>query len=178
MKIVTPNQMREIDRRSIEDLGIPGEELMERAGMAVAAAVESLLPPDMTDPFVILLAGKGNNGGDALVAARLLSEKGIRTLTFLLSEALALKGAAALNLNRLTQAKSPLRELVDDEEFASFQKILPDADLIVDGIFGTGFKGPARGMAAEVIKLVNQTDRKSTRLNSSHIPLSRMPSSA
>ena len=149
--------MREIDRRSIEDLGIPGQDLMERAGSAVAVAVESLLPPDRPEPLVIILAGKGNNGGDALVAGRRLSGKGIKTLTFLLAEALALKGDAALNLNRLARDRAPLRELGDDEELSSLRKILPGADLIVDGIFGTGFKGPARGMAAEVIKLVNQT---------------------
>ncbi len=159
MKVVTPNQMREIDRRSIEDLGIPGQDLMERAGEAVAAAVESLLPPDRPEPFVLLLAGKGNNGGDGLVAARLLAEKGIRTLTFLLAEALALKGDAALNLDRLAREKSPLEELVGEKGLDFFRENIPKADLIVDGIFGTGFKGLARGMAAEVIKLVNQMTR-------------------
>ena len=157
MKIVTPTQMREIDRRSIEDLGIPGEDLMERAGAAVAAEVQSLLASGKIDPFVILLAGKGNNGGDALVAARLLSEKGIKVLTFLLATAATLKGSAALNLDRLVRDKSPLQELVDEEGLESLQKLLPTADLIVDGIFGTGFKGQARGIAAEVIKLVNRT---------------------
>ena len=159
MKVVTPTQMREIDRRSIEDLGIPGRDLMERAGAAVAAAVESLLPPDRSEPFVILLAGKGNNGGDALVAARLLSEKGIKTLTLLMAEALALKGDAALNLDRLAREKFPLEELVDGKGLDILRENLPKADLIVDGIFGTGFKGSARGMVAEVIKLVNQTTR-------------------
>jgi ADP-dependent NAD(P)H-hydrate dehydratase / NAD(P)H-hydrate epimerase len=157
MKIVTPIQMREIDRRSIEDLGIPGENLMERAGAAVAAAVESLLPPDRSEPFVVLLAGKGNNGGDALVAARRLSEKGIKTVTFLLAEAVTLKGDAALNLDRLARDRSPLRELLDDDGFAYLRMNLLQADCIVDGIFGTGFKGSTRGIAAEVIELVNQT---------------------
>lgn len=159
MKVVTPDQMREIDRRSIEDLGVPGEDLMERAGTAVAAAVKSLLPPAGTEPFVILLAGKGNNGGDALVAGRLLSEKGISTLTFLLAEAPILKGDAALNLDRLARGKFPLEELVDGKGLDILQESLSKAALIVDGIFGTGFKGPARGIAAEVIKLVNQTTR-------------------
>lgn len=159
MKVVTPTQMREIDRISIDDLGIPGEKLMERAGAAVADAVESLLPPDRAEPLVILLAGKGNNGGDALVAGRLLSEKGIKTLTFLLADAHSLRGDAALNLDRLARDKISLKELVDDEGLAYLQKILPEADLVVDGIFGTGFKGVPRGIIAEVIELVNQTVR-------------------
>ncbi|MEA1929222.1 MAG: NAD(P)H-hydrate dehydratase [Candidatus Auribacterota bacterium] len=159
MKIVTPTQMREIDRRSIEDLGIPGQDLMERAGAAVASAVESCLNPDQLEPFVVLLVGKGNNGGDALVAARLLAEKGIKTLTFLLAEAMVLKGDAALNMERLARDKAPLRELVDDEGLVIIRKSLAEADAIVDGIFGTGFKGSARGISAEVIKLVNQISR-------------------
>jgi ADP-dependent NAD(P)H-hydrate dehydratase / NAD(P)H-hydrate epimerase len=164
--------MREIDRRSIEDLGIPGEDLMERAGAAVADLVQSLIFPDLSGPFVILLSGRGNNGGDALVAARLLSEKGIKVLTFLLAEAATLKGDAALNLDRLVRDKSPLQELVDEGGLATLQKLLPMADLIVDGIFGTGFKGPARGIAEEVIKLVNETvlARPSVRVIAIDIP--------
>jgi len=157
MKIVTPTQMREIDRRSIEDLGIPGDVLMERAGESVAAEVGFLLASGKIDPFIILLAGKGNNGGDAMVAAWLLSEKGIKVLTFLVGSAATLKGDAALNWNRLVRDKSPLKELVDEGGLASLQNLLPRAGLIVDGLFGTGFNGPARGIAAEVINLVNQT---------------------
>ena len=157
MKIVTPTQMREIDRRCIEDLGIPGRDLMERAGAAVAAEVESIILPDRSDPLVILLAGKGNNGGDALVTSRLLARKKINTLTFLLAQAPALKGDAALNLDRLIQSQAPLKEVIDESELSGLRESLARADIIVDGIFGTGFKGQARGIAAEVIKLVNQT---------------------
>jgi len=157
MKVVTPTQMREIDRRCIEDLGIPGRDLMERAGAAVAAEVESIILPDRSDPLVVLLAGKGNNGGDALVTSRLLARKKINTLTFLLAQAPALQGDAALNLDRLIRSQAPLKELIDESELSGLRESLARADIIVDGIFGTGFKGQARGIAAEVIKLVNQT---------------------
>jgi len=157
MKVVTPTQMREIDRRCIEDLGIPGRDLMERAGAAVAAEVESIILPDRSDPLVVLLAGKGNNGGDALVTSRLLARKKINTLTFLLAQAPALQGDAALNLDRLIQSQAPLKELIYESELSGLRESLARANIIVDGIFGTGFKGPAQGIAAEVIKLVNQT---------------------
>jgi len=151
--------MREIDRRAIDDLEIPGRDLMERAGAAVAAAVEELLPPGRTESSVLLLAGKGNNGGDALVAARLLARKGVRTETFLLSEALELKGDAALNLDRMVREKIPLKELLEDDGLGELGISFSKADLIVDGIFGTGFTGVPRGITAGVMKLVNQTTR-------------------
>ena len=157
MKIVSPEQMREIDRTAIEELGIPGRKLMERAGRAVADRVLGMLGPDLEQKNVILLAGKGNNGGDALVAARLLEDEGIKTRTYLLGRPTEIKGDASANLGRLFRNRAILVELTEDQELKDLRENLSDADLIVDGIFGTGFRGKAEGIAATVIELINRT---------------------
>jgi len=149
--------MRRIDKEAIEEIGIPGRDLMEKAGEGVAAKVRDLLPEEGMHPFVVLIAGKGNNGGDALVAARLLHQEGIKTRTFLLAKEEELKGDAALNLSRLKEAGAPLIELGGDEDLKTLFEYLSQSAVVVDGIFGTGFKGEVRGPAAEVIKAVNET---------------------
>lgn len=160
MKIATPQQMRELDRAAIEDRGIPGRVLMARAGAAAAAAAKELLSPAVPDPLVVILAGKGNNGGDGLVAARLLGDAGIRTRTFLLARGRELKGDAALNLVRLLKKRYPLIEVRGEEGLPGLESALADAAVIVDGIFGTGFQGPARGLSARVIGLANHASRR------------------
>lgn len=156
MKIVTPQQMRELDRAAIEERGIPGRVLMERAGTAAAAAVRKLLPAGDPDPLVVTLAGKGNNGGDGLVVSRLLSAGGIRTRTFLLARGRELKGDAALNRIRLLRARRDLVELTEEAGLPGLEAALARAAVIVDGIFGTGFSGAARGLPARAIGLVNR----------------------
>ncbi len=156
MKIVTPQQMRNLDREAIEGCGIAGWILMERAGAAVAAAARELLRSGVPDPLVVILAGKGNNGGDGLVASRLISAEGIRTRTFLLARGRDLSGDAALNRIRLFRARRAPIELTEEKELPDLEAALARADLIVDGIFGTGFSGPARGLPARVITLVNR----------------------
>ncbi|MFH1038264.1 MAG: NAD(P)H-hydrate dehydratase [PVC group bacterium] len=103
--------------------------------------------------------GKGITGGDALVAARLLAGQGIRTMTFLLAKAPELKGDVALNCDRLLQVHVPLTELVSEDGLSVLRDALREADLAIDGIFGTGFTGGARGLAAGAIKLVNLASR-------------------
>ncbi len=159
MKIVTPDQMRELDRATIEDRGVPGLTLMERAGAAVAGAARELLSPAPADPLVVILAGKGNNGGDGLVVARLLDGLGIRTRTFLLARGRELRGDAAANRVRLLRCRCPLVEVTGEEDLTGLADSLAGADLIVDGIFGTGFQGEARGLPARAIGLINRVPR-------------------
>ncbi len=160
MKIVTPQQMRELDRAAIEERGIPGRMLMERAGAAAAAAVEQLLATAGPDPLVVILAGKGNNGGDGLVAARLLGERGVRTTTYLLARGRELGGDAAGNWVRLLKGRWPLVELTEDQDLDGLESALAAAAVVVDGIFGTGFRGTARGLPARAIELVNRASRR------------------
>jgi hydroxyethylthiazole kinase-like uncharacterized protein yjeF len=135
--------MREIDRWAIEDRGVPSLELMETAGAAVASAVTELSPQGP----VRVLCGKGNNGGDGLVAARLLAETGFEVEALLLWPAEELRGDAADNLGRFAAAES-----VDP---ASLGRRLEGSGALVDAIFGTGFSGAAREPAAAAIAAIN-----------------------
>ncbi len=173
MKVVTPEQMRGLDRRAIEEAGIPGEKLMEKAGEGVAEKVKELLtagrgestsltPPPTPLPTahsplpIILIAGKGNNGGDALVAARLLHADGVECRTFLLGRASELKGDAALNLDRLKETAAPWEEVEEGGDLEGLRAAIETSSVVVDGIFGTGFRGSVEGTVAEVIILINQ----------------------
>jgi NAD(P)H-hydrate epimerase len=136
--------MRETDRWAIDDRGIPSLELMESAGRALADAAIELA----TGGPVRIVCGKGNNGGDGLVVARLLAEAGHEVDALLLWPAGELSKDGAANLARLT---APPRELGPDEISAA----LAGSGLIVDAIFGTGFSGAPREPALTAIEAIN-----------------------
>jgi NAD(P)H-hydrate epimerase len=135
--------MREIDRWAIEDRGVPSLELMESAGGAVASAVTELSPQGP----VRVICGKGNNGGDGLVAARLLAETGFEVEALLLWPGEELRGDAAANLERF-----PSAEAVEGTALAA---LLQGSGAVVDAIFGTGFSGAPREPAAAAIAAIN-----------------------
>jgi hydroxyethylthiazole kinase-like uncharacterized protein yjeF len=128
--------MRATDRWAIEDLGIPSLQLMERAGEGLAALVWDVSP---TGPAAIV-CGRGNNGGDGLVVARLLHRAGREVRVLLVADPDELRGDAAANLERLP---------VDPEPFAADR--LEGAAVIVDAVLGTGTTGPPREPIAGVI---------------------------
>ncbi len=157
MRVVTAAQIAELDRRAAEEFGLRPAVLMERAGRAVAAVVASVLKT-AAGHRVVVLAGKGNNGGDGLVAARHLREAGVDVAVLLLQGEEALAGDAAAALHAAAEAGVPLRVLATEssEELAA---LLASADLIVDAIFGTGFRGPATGLAGAVIAAANRSGK-------------------
>jgi hydroxyethylthiazole kinase-like uncharacterized protein yjeF len=134
--------MRAIDRWAIDDEGVPSLDLMERAGTGVAWAVEELAP----DGPVAVICGKGNNGGDGLVAARLLREAGREVLVLTTGSPEELGGDARENLLRLPG--------VPPVQLASGGPLGGSA-AIVDALLGTGFAGEPRGTVAEAIDAVN-----------------------
>src|SRR5262245_38633823 len=138
--LLTPQQMSEADRATI-DGGIPGIELMENAGRAVADAVSRRWPPGP----LIALCGPGNNGGDGFVAARMLAERGRPVRAALLGNRAELRGDAA-------QAASRWSGTTEAMEPAS----LNGAAVVIDGIFGAGLARPVEGAAAAVIGSVNE----------------------
>jgi NAD(P)H-hydrate epimerase len=133
--------MRAADSWAIEDQGIPSLELMEAAGRAVAEAVARLSPRGT----VRVVCGKGNNGGDGLVAARLLRGMGIEAEALLLWPAAELSGDAAANLDRLGGGT----EVGDD-----IGACLQGSGAVVDAIFGTGFSGAPRGPVLAAIEAI------------------------
>ncbi len=146
--------MRATDRWAIEEQGVPSLELMERAGAAVARVVERLAP----DGAVTVVCGKGNNGGDGLVVARLLREAGHETAVVCTADPAELAGDALANLERLP-GEWPLR--LDGSPWAQGQDA-PAAGpferpaAIVDAVLGTGFAGAPRGAAAEAIAAIER----------------------
>ena len=157
MDVLTGAQMREADRRTIEDIGIPERVLMENAGRAVAEVVaEEARAAD--GRRTLLLCGPGGNGGDGLVALRCLAAQGLRATAVLLAAPERLRGAARDNLEtaiRLALDVLPVR----DEE--AWEEILGDTSangiagagpgVLVDAILGTGSSGPLRGLTARVV---------------------------
>jgi NAD(P)H-hydrate epimerase len=134
-------RMRAIDRWAIEERGVPSAALMERAGAGLAALVQEVAPSGA----VAVVCGKGNNGGDGYVAARLLREAGRAVRVLALAPVQELRGDARANAERLP-GDPP-------EPFAASG--LDGAAIIVDAILGTGFSGAPRGNALEAIEAIN-----------------------
>ena len=177
MKIVSAAEMREIDRITSEKFGVPSLTLMENAGAAVANRVLSIVRNDVApDAFVqgaparvfgagvstlngvptvniLVLCGKGNNGGDGFVAARLLMERKLAVEVILLADPSELKGDAAVMFGRLSKSAVIVRsskELQSDRV-----KELFSADILIDSVLGTGFKPPVTGLYADAIAMLN-----------------------
>ena len=156
MKIVKSAEMRELDRKTIEEHGIAGALLMERAGAGVAQAVANLASiTGYVHPTIRLIAGKGNNGGDAFVAARLLHARGFAVELLLSCKAEQLQGDAAAHYQRAVEAGLQPRELPSPEAWAAAKTEGVSADIVVDGILGTGAKDAPREPAASAIRYIN-----------------------
>src|SRR5262245_29385560 len=142
------DQMRATDAWAIEQEGVPSLDLMETAGSAVAEAAAELADPGR----VAVVCGKGNNGGDGLVAARRLAETGFEAEALLLGRPSDMSDDARENLDRFRNARR-----VEDAELPA---ALEGAGVIVDAIFGTGFAGEPRDPAASAIEAINQAKAK------------------
>jgi NAD(P)H-hydrate epimerase len=137
--------MRAIDRWAIDEQGVASLELMERAGEGVARMVEEIVP----DGPVAIVCGKGNNGGDGLVVARLLRQAAREVIVICLGEARELSPDARANLERLPG--EPVLGWGSAEASAALDR----SAVIVDAVLGTGFEGAPRGAAAEAIEAID-----------------------
>lgn len=138
--LLLPEELRASDVHAIETCGIPGIQLMERAGAALAEAALRHLP---AGPIAVL-CGPGNNGGDGLVAARLLHARGREVRVLCTRPVDAYRGDAAL-------AAAALAGAVEIEPFGALSRILAHATGAIDALLGTGATGAPRGPEAEVI---------------------------
>jgi NAD(P)H-hydrate epimerase len=152
MKLATAAEMREIDRRAIEEYGLTGEVLMENAGSAAAGAAERLWRAAGASGEIVVLCGPGNNGGDGLVVARRLHDQGLPVRALLLAREEKLKGGAqgdaALNYRRARSLGVPL---VEAPSGAALRRAVREAGLVVDALLGTGLAGPVRGEIGQAI---------------------------
>ncbi len=155
MKVVTAREMREIDRRAIEELGLPGLLLMENAGLRVAEAIRRCFGP-LTGLRCAVFAGKGNNGGDGLVAARHLFNAGARVEVFLASELGKLQGDPLVNLKALQGCGVEVTEIRGRPGW-ELEACLDRAGVVVDALLGTGARGPMEGPLARIIEMINRT---------------------
>lgn len=146
--------MKAIDACAMNDYGIPGLLLMENAAMAVAREAEGLLG-GCTGRRVAALCGRGNNGGDAFAAARLLHCKGADVRAYLAGSKSGIAGDALVNLCILERIGVRVIELLDEKQLDAFYMDMEESQLILDGIFGTGLTREVGGIAAMVINRVN-----------------------
>lgn len=160
MKVVSVEQMQQLDTRAIEEHKIPGENLMENAGTKVARVAEKIIDRYNLKEKALLFAGKGNNGGDAFVAARILIEDEIQATTILLCNEDEVKGDAKLNLDRLLAVNGHVIRVTNEEELDFIRGDIYGTDLIIDGIFGIGIHGAVQGYLAKVIDLINESEKK------------------
>jgi len=155
MCALTRQQVREVDRYAIENLGVPGVVLMENAGRNLAKAVDEFLG-QARGKRIAVVAGAGNNGGDGFVAARHLAMMGADVTTFLAAPAQQLSGDAEVNVRILRALGHEIRQVDDPRGLA--ERLRP-FDLVVDAIGGTGIRGALRGVAAQVVEQVNAAGR-------------------
>jgi NAD(P)H-hydrate epimerase len=149
---LTREQVRAIDRRAIEEFGVPGVVLMENAGRGAAEVLRSL----GISGRVVICCGKGNNGGDGFVIARHLdnAQVPIRVLLFCRAEDLA--GDAAVNYQILAKSRLPMATYSSQPlDAKALRDELAGTDWVVDALFGTGLAGPVRAPFDQVIATIN-----------------------
>src|SRR5215213_9441535 len=154
MRVLNSSQMREADRRTIEEIGIPSIVLMENAGRQVVAAIEASFE-DLAERHVAVLCGRGNNGGDGFVVARTLLHRGIDVSVFVLGVVAEIRGDARINLEILGRLGLTVVEIADGQTWELHFSEISSCDLIVDALFGTGLRTPLQGMLETVVADIN-----------------------
>lgn len=155
MKLFTAEQMRQADADAISIYHIPGIELMERAGSGAAREILDILHNKISGNHVLILCGKGNNGGDGLVAARYLHEAGCRVSICLAGKIDEAKGDAKINLARAASLGLQIIEI----ESTLDPFLVSSSDLIVDALLGTGFYGELKEPFDVLVKEINESGK-------------------
>lgn len=158
MKIVTAHTMQELDRQAIETHGIPGLDLMERAGRGCAEHIMAAYGIRQNKRAVIL-AGRGNNGGDGYVIARYLLERGWQVQVLVLASRNEIRGDARTNLDLLSDAVLSFCPR-EGELVKKHADALGQADVVVDALLGTGLRSDLQGNYLEAVALINAAPGK------------------
>src|SRR5216110_2735114 len=154
MRVLNAAQMREADRRTIDEIGIPSLVLMENAGRQAVAAMEAVYS-DLLERQVAVLCGRGNNGGDGFVIARTLAQRGVEVSVFLLGRVADVRGDARTNLEILGRLGLTVVEVADSQAWELHFSEFTECTLVVDAIFGTGLNAPVSGLIQSVIADIN-----------------------
>jgi len=166
MKALTAAEMREVDRLTIERHGISGLKLMETAGGHVANRIKQFFAPWPADRprHVVILCGKGNNGGDGFVVARRLTNdaQNIEVRVFLFGKLNELSGDALKNAQRWKKSGGSLSTISSQNDWDKARPQVAVADVVVDALFGTGLRGAVTGLPAQAIHDLNRLSNNAT----------------
>ena len=154
MRVLNTAQMGAADQRTIDEIGIPSVVLMENAGRQVVAAMEQQLGP-LAAQRAAVVCGKGNNGGDGFVVARVLEAKGVETRVYLLVPASDIQGDARVNLSALDAVGVPVVDVAEPDAWAAELSEITASDVVVDALFGTGLTRPVDGHWRTVVGDLN-----------------------
>lgn len=154
--VMTRDEVRAIDAWAINTLGVPGVVLMENAGRSCAELIEDKLR-DIVEPKVCIFCGTGNNGGDGYVIARHLMNSGFRVVVVVCGDPAKIKGDAKINLDILKRMGQPIERLnpADNNISDRINTYTAEADLLVDGLFGTGLRGQVSDEYQYLIEILN-----------------------
>lgn len=154
MKLVNSREMNEIDQQAIHEYGIPGLILMENAGIRTVEVIEEILQAT-SGKNVVVLVGRGNNGGDGLVIARHLMNAGATVFVFALAKPDLLPPDSRTNYEIFKNMGGQFCELHSEGDLDSLMICLFNSDLIVDALYGNGFKGSLNEYEARLVGMVN-----------------------
>ncbi|SUZ85640.1 uncharacterized protein METZ01_LOCUS38494 [marine metagenome] len=157
MRVLNTTQMREADRLTIEEIGVPSMVLMENAGRQVVVAVEGRFS-NLTEQRVALLCGLGSNGGDGFVVARTLKQRGVESAVFVIGSISEIEGDARRNLEILGQLGMPVVEIADEQSWELHYSELSGFDIIIDAILGTGIRPPLVGLLQTLAADINELE--------------------
>ncbi|MGA8145257.1 MAG: NAD(P)H-hydrate dehydratase [Candidatus Acidiferrales bacterium] len=155
MKILTAAEMREVDRLTAERYGVSGSALMENAGSSVAKFIETRFR-GLEARRIVVLCGKGNNGGDGFVAARYLADAGANPVVIVVALQDEMRGDAATNRERWRKSGGEVRLIRTSADWLPVKAAVGSADILVDALLGTGVRGPVEGLLREVIGEINR----------------------
>lgn len=158
MKLAGSADMRRLDQEAVEVHGLPVSRLMEAAGAAAARELERAFGP-VRGKTVGVVCGKGNNGGDGLVAARRLKARRARVLAVLAGDPAGLRGEPAVQLDRARRAGVSLLSVSDRLSLQAALEALGRCDVLVDALFGTGLDRPVEGLPLELIRGMNRLEK-------------------
>jgi len=156
MQVISVDEMKRLDKEEIER-GTASLELMERAGAGLVNYISRWFPSKLKGQFLVLV-GKGNNGGDGLVIARELSERGKMVRVILVSEPGEMSKDGKTNFERLQKHNVEIVQ-ISEYDMEEIKNVIVSSDVVVDAIFGTGFKGEIEGKIGELIEVVNNSGK-------------------
>lgn len=155
LKILSGNQMREVDKKAIEEFKIPGILLMENAGRAVYEQVIEIIDTlEDETASALVICGKGNNGGDGFVAARHLIENNIQTTAVSLFRKDNLSGSALINHDILENFTEII--YLDEIDLNKLKQMISESTIIIDAILGTGLTSQVKTNIKDIINAVNE----------------------